>query len=172
MERNRSVEDLILGWPFQMSSVVVRKKNIAPLPAWLRSLPMGDWPIQIMAALHGEAIFVDQVMSCYRLHAGGIWSASATRDHYGKAAEALRIMSNHFPSKYRATFRASERNKCLDGIRAALAAGRRTDALYFSLRVLCRFGVPIEIFSPRRILRTIKGLTTRRRGSPSNVVNR
>jgi glycosyltransferase involved in cell wall biosynthesis len=51
-----------------------RREVIVPLPAWYFDVPMGDWPLYVMAAERGSIGYIDEVMGARRVHAGGMWS--------------------------------------------------------------------------------------------------
>jgi hypothetical protein len=45
------------------------------LPSWFDELPVGDWPLYVLCAEHGDFAYLDQTMSEYRIHKGGYFSA-------------------------------------------------------------------------------------------------
>jgi len=69
-----TLRDLLAGNPIQTCGVVYRAGVVSALPAGFAGLALGDWPLAILHALHGDIGFLDEVMAVYRRHAGGAWS--------------------------------------------------------------------------------------------------
>ncbi|MEI9915802.1 MAG: glycosyltransferase [Methylovirgula sp.] len=68
-------EDMISYNGIMTSSVMYRRGVVARMPAWIHGLKVGDWPLHLVHAIHGKAVFLPRVMSTYRVHAGGVWTA-------------------------------------------------------------------------------------------------
>jgi hypothetical protein len=51
-----------------------RNKLFGRPPAWLFDLAMGDWPLHLLNAQHGDIGMLDEMMAVYRVHGKGIWS--------------------------------------------------------------------------------------------------
>jgi hypothetical protein len=56
-------------------SCMFRASAIANLPRWIFEVRMADWPLQILASLHGHIAFLDETMANFRVHRGGVWSS-------------------------------------------------------------------------------------------------
>jgi len=69
------LDDLLRENFMQTCSVMFRNKLFPDLPDWFYQLRLGDWPLHILNAQYGKIGYVDGVMSAYRKHAGGVWSA-------------------------------------------------------------------------------------------------
>lgn len=54
-------------------STLFRNGLIEGLPSWFDTLPLGDWPLFVLLAEHGDLGMIDEVMSVYRIHAGNTW---------------------------------------------------------------------------------------------------
>ena len=69
-----SLKDLILDDYVAMPSMFLRnRKDWDNLPPWFFTILQADIAIPILAALHGHWLYLDRVMSVYRIHSGGIW---------------------------------------------------------------------------------------------------
>lgn len=79
------------GFGIHTSSVLLRNECVRPLPAWFSQFAMGDWPLCFILGIHGKFGYVDEVMSVYRLHAGGIWSSSKKEKQIVECERALRF---------------------------------------------------------------------------------
>ncbi len=69
-----TVRDLLLDNPIQTCGVVYRAGLLKQLPESFEQLALGDWPMAILHALHGDIGFLDEVMAVYRWHSGASWS--------------------------------------------------------------------------------------------------
>jgi glycosyltransferase involved in cell wall biosynthesis len=55
-------------------SVVFRKNLIDKIPAWHSTLKMGDWPLHLLNARHGDYWYIPWVMAVHRLHSKSTWN--------------------------------------------------------------------------------------------------
>ena len=55
-------------------SPLIRKSAVGALPDWYNDLPVGDWPLFLLAAQHGNICYIDRPLGVYRIHRGGDWS--------------------------------------------------------------------------------------------------
>lgn len=76
--RVASLADLLERDFIPTCSTMFRAGLIDGFPDWFFSLPMGDWPLHVLNALHGDIGYVDEIMGAYRLHAGGAWTRLET----------------------------------------------------------------------------------------------
>lgn len=56
-------------------SSVLRREVVPQLPQWFETCRWGDLPLYILLAEKGEIHYLNEVMGCYRLHDGGLWSS-------------------------------------------------------------------------------------------------
>jgi predicted O-linked N-acetylglucosamine transferase (SPINDLY family)/predicted SAM-dependent methyltransferase/GT2 family glycosyltransferase len=83
-------------------SVMYRAGFVKEFPDWYYEQGMGDWSLHILTAQHGKIGYIDEVMSVYRVHHGGLWS-SASIDHRLQATiTMLRNVGRHFGDTYKA----------------------------------------------------------------------
>jgi len=70
----------LLHWNFIPTvSVMIRNKAIDEFPGWFYEIPVGDWPLFLLCAQHGEIGLINEVMAVYRVHSRGYWSNSASK---------------------------------------------------------------------------------------------
>ena len=74
-----SVEELIMKNICQTSSYLY-KSEFKYLPENFQVPGVGDSPLRLWLALHGEVYYIDKVMSCYRIGGANSWSMSIKRD--------------------------------------------------------------------------------------------
>ena len=76
-KRSYDLRDLLKGNFIATGSVMYRNMGLQ-FPDWYdesRGMP-GDWLLFSIHARHGSIRYLDEIMSVYRLHSGGIWNAS------------------------------------------------------------------------------------------------
>jgi glycosyltransferase involved in cell wall biosynthesis len=83
----RTLEGLLLGDCIVTCSTMVRRL-FDRLPEWLADLPLLDWPLFVLHALHGGVGYLPEAMAAYRLHAGGVWSPRSRREKLPAKIEA------------------------------------------------------------------------------------
>ncbi|WP_157947631.1 glycosyltransferase [Abditibacterium utsteinense] len=98
--RISTIEDLIVNNFIPTLSVMFRNGFIDNLPQWLNTLPMADWPFNILNAQHGDILFINEVMADYRSHEGGVWSSISTAKKLQGIVKMHEVVNNHFKNKY------------------------------------------------------------------------
>ena len=75
-QKDFSVEELILcgGFHFATASFVYRTELGKDKPEWRRIARVGDYPLQILAGLHGTVHYLPDKMCVYRFRSEGSWS--------------------------------------------------------------------------------------------------
>ncbi|RYD73169.1 MAG: glycosyltransferase [Verrucomicrobiaceae bacterium] len=72
-------------------TVMFRHRLFPEFPKWFYELPTGDMPLHVLNSQHGDIGFIDEVMSAYRIHPGGVWSHGiAPGEWSAKTPEQLR----------------------------------------------------------------------------------
>lgn len=66
--------DFSLENPF-LPSTVIFKNKFEIFPDWLNTVSILDWPLFFLLVKEGRAIFLDEPMTVYRVHAQGFWSS-------------------------------------------------------------------------------------------------
>ncbi|WP_261989925.1 glycosyltransferase [Hymenobacter puniceus] len=64
------------GWFIPTASMVFRRTALFPIPAWVKDAFSGDYSLHLLLTRTGNIYYLPDVMSRYRLHAGGIMSAT------------------------------------------------------------------------------------------------
>ncbi|MHB8056997.1 MAG: glycosyltransferase [Desulfuromonadaceae bacterium] len=96
-----TVEDLLVDNFIPTAAVMFRRGLIVALPAWANSLKMGDWVLHILNAIQGPIGYIDETMSVYVVHRGGVWSMKTRQDHALAMIELFEALDRHLPSQYR-----------------------------------------------------------------------
>ena len=83
--------------PMPAVSVMMRRNVIPKLPVSYQKLKMTDWPIWILASLHGRWLCLPKVMSAYRVHGAGAWSSLSAAEAHKANAELMRELALQLP---------------------------------------------------------------------------
>ncbi len=123
-----SFEQLIDAYGFHFSSVLMRRE-VVELPGWIFEQYCLDRPLYLLAASHGDAAVLDQVVSVYRLHGGGVWAPLAPLQKAQRSRALFRCFSRHFPVRHRRRFRIALSHILWSYLADALCQGQRGQAL-------------------------------------------
>ncbi|MBV5339620.1 MAG: glycosyltransferase [Deltaproteobacteria bacterium] len=100
-----TVEDLLLDNFIPTAAVMFRRGLIESVPGWAKTLKMGDWVIHILNALHGPVGYIDETMSVYVVHRGGVWSMKTWQEHTMAMIELFEALDRHLEPKYTSSTR-------------------------------------------------------------------
>jgi glycosyltransferase involved in cell wall biosynthesis len=95
--------DLISAYHFHFSTVMLRKSSVQ-FPHWFQSTYCVDRPIYLLACQSGDAGFIDEVVSHYRLHKGGAWSTQSAVKKANSTVSLFTTMADYFDVQYRKRF--------------------------------------------------------------------
>ena len=85
--------DLIAGNFIYTASVMYRRAALPePLPKWYYRMPFFDWPTFVLLGQNGRLAYLDEVMSVYRVHPGGVWSRLTPQQRIERADRAAEIL--------------------------------------------------------------------------------
>lgn len=93
-------KDLLKGNYLNTPSVMIRRDALPnPLPEWLKKMPMGDWPLLLLASLNGDIKMFQEPMAAYRIHDNGIWSTNTSFQKLLVGFKSRRILLENLPAK-------------------------------------------------------------------------
>jgi len=81
-------------------SVMYRAGIVPGFPSWIYALPIGDWPMHIMHAIQGDALYIPDCMATYRMHHGGLWSHQSHAHHLEGAITVLQAVRDNIGAEY------------------------------------------------------------------------
>jgi glycosyltransferase involved in cell wall biosynthesis len=85
------LHELLRGNFIATSSVVYRRAAVAEVPAWYDGFfPVTDWPLHVLYAREGRIGYLDQTLSVYRMHGGGLFSTLGEREKLEANADFYR----------------------------------------------------------------------------------
>lgn len=82
------------------ASVLYRRGLVEAFPNWLFDLKMLDWPLHLLHAHCGKMKYLDQMMSVYRIHAGGVWACQSASWQNREMLKLLETVNQHFGLLY------------------------------------------------------------------------
>ena len=121
-------EQLIAGYSFHFSSVLMRRDALQ-MPAWIFRQYCLDRPLYLLAALKGDAAVLDQVVSVYRLHQGGVWAPLSPLQRARRSRALFGAFCRHFPRRHRRNFRLALSHILWSYLADAIAQRRRWQTL-------------------------------------------
>ena len=72
-----TIADILEGLNIQTGSTIFPRDAVQHFPAWYQNAGIGDWELHIFLAQHGQVAYLDEVMSAYRKHRGGIYTSAS-----------------------------------------------------------------------------------------------
>lgn len=93
--RMLSVDEIILGdgGLIPTASILVRREVTLDMPNWCKQAPVGDYPLALRSALHGEIAYIDKCMSVYRTNVPNSWTERHLPNINSRMQYAQRIES-------------------------------------------------------------------------------
>lgn len=123
-----SFEQLIDSYGFHFSSVLMRRE-VVELPGWIFEQYCLDRPLYLLAASHGDAAVLDQVVSAYRLHDSGVWGPLSPLQKARRSRALFRCFRQYFPVRHRRRFRIALSHILWSYLADVLCQGQRREAL-------------------------------------------
>lgn len=95
-----TLEDLLRDNIIATCSVMFRGGLTKELPSWMFLLRQLDWPLHLLNAQHGSIGYLDEYMSVYRIHSGGVWNGESVSARIEHILTAYRAIDRHFAGRY------------------------------------------------------------------------
>ncbi len=94
-------EDLFLYCNFIATASVLFVNNLfEDFPEWFENFKVGDWSLHVINASYGKIKFMDEVMSAYRIHPGGIASMTDLIKQFQSRLEMYKLFKEKSEKKY------------------------------------------------------------------------
>jgi glycosyltransferase involved in cell wall biosynthesis len=92
--------DFLTGYAMHTSSMLGRREFVE-FPDWLNGLVMlRDTCVFALYAEKGPVGYLSEVMSCWRIHAGGIWTTKSVAYQLQCNQKAIDLLDAHFGGRY------------------------------------------------------------------------
>jgi hypothetical protein len=101
------------------SSVLLRNWLSDGLPSWFWACPQGDLPFLVATATRGKIGYLDEAMSCYRMHAAGVHSLLPLSTRIENVTRAYQIMGPHLDRECQGAIRQGLRRYGMLALRYA-----------------------------------------------------
>lgn len=93
-------KDLLKGNYLNTPSVMIRRDALPDqLPEWINKMPMGDWPLLLLASMNGDIKMLNEPLAAYRIHDKGVWSTHTSFQKLLVGFKARRILLAELPKK-------------------------------------------------------------------------
>ena len=127
-------------------SVVFRNGLVPGLPLWVYSLPMGDWPLFVLLAEHGELHLIRKPMAVYRVQSGSVWASRTQLSRLVSTVHVAEVCLRHlgYPGFRDCIFKTSRTI-------ARMAVAERNPSLWLAHTAKCMR----MIFSQPGLLRSL-----------------
>lgn len=96
-----TIDDFFDHYPDPATASVVIRKSALELPEWYASCAVGDYPLWIMLLQHGQAGYMDEILTAYRYHSGGYWSGANEVRQREMSLVTNRELYRNLESRYR-----------------------------------------------------------------------
>jgi glycosyltransferase involved in cell wall biosynthesis len=78
IKQSYTLDDLLVYNNFiSTCSVVYRAVNNKFLPSWIEQTAFADWVLYMINLQFGQIGYINEVMGCYRIHSGAMWSSQS-----------------------------------------------------------------------------------------------
>jgi glycosyltransferase involved in cell wall biosynthesis len=81
-------------------SALFRARIFPKFPDWYAQVPVGDWPLHVLNAQHGNVGYIDRVLAVYRVHQGGVWSSLSEVERSEKTIQVANVLDAHLGFQY------------------------------------------------------------------------
>lgn len=88
----KTLTNLLRGNFMLTCSVMFRAGLFSDFPDWFYQSPLGDWPLHILSAQHGDIGYIHEVLGVYRKHPGGAFSRKRRIDADAETIQAAELI--------------------------------------------------------------------------------
>lgn len=146
-----TIQDLAVNNRIPAVSSLFRAHLFPEFPAWYVRMPIGDWPLHVLNAEHGDIGYINRIFAVYRMHGGGVWSSMDSTESYKTIIQVAQAIDAHLGFRYT---RAIKKNIAYWHYRIALNMSREgvDKGILAHLRSSIRNGFSNEQISKKAIL--------------------
>ena len=103
-----TLDDIVSDNMIPTCSALFRNRLIDEFPEWLCRLRMLDWPMNVLNAHTGPAMYLDKVMAMYRVHPQGVWNQTTEESQLQSIIGTLDLFIEHFDPRLGQKMRAAQ----------------------------------------------------------------
>ncbi len=120
--------DFLTGYPMHTSSMLGRRELLA-LPDWVNDVGiLWDACAFALYAEKGPVGYLSEVMSCWRIHAGGTWTTKSAGDQLQCNQNMIDLLDAHFGGRYHRLLRLREYQVWRTALRSLAERGEYREA--------------------------------------------
>jgi glycosyltransferase involved in cell wall biosynthesis len=120
--------DFLKGYYMHTSGMLLRRE-LVEFPDWLNGLVMlRDACVFALCAAKGPVGYLSEVVSCYRIHPGGIWTNKSASDQLQCNQKAIDLLDAHFAGRYHRLLRSREYQVWWTSLRQLAEHGKYREA--------------------------------------------
>jgi hypothetical protein len=98
-----TLQDVLSGNVIATASTMFPRGLIDEIPAWYMPLfPITDWPLHILHDERGPIGYIDEVMSAYRQHEGGLYTTKSEFEKVKTTVRFYRVMNRNLGFRHHA----------------------------------------------------------------------
>jgi hypothetical protein len=102
------LSDFLTYYPMHTSSMLLRRE-LVEFPDWLNGLVMlRDTCVFALCAEKGPVGYLSEVVSCWRIHPGGMWTSKSEADQLHYNQKAIDLLDAHFGGRHHRLLRSRE----------------------------------------------------------------
>lgn len=90
-----SLQDLLSENIVPSCSAMFRQGLFEDFPDWYYRISVGDWPLHVLNAQHGNLGYINDVMAVYRIHSGGYWMGRPLAKRLEGIITNCQVVANH-----------------------------------------------------------------------------
>jgi hypothetical protein len=122
------LSDFLTHYPMHTSSMLLRREFVE-FPDWLSGLVMlRDTCVFALCAEKGPVGYLHDVVSCWRIHPGGLWTTKSEADQLQCNQKAIDLLDAHFGGRYHRLLRMREYQVWQTAFRSLAERGKYREA--------------------------------------------
>lgn len=94
------LDDILCKNFIPSSSSMFRARLFQKFPDWFYSVPVGDWPLHILNAMHGNIGYINEILGVYRIHSGGVWASRSRFEILKQTIHISKIIRKNVDPKH------------------------------------------------------------------------
>lgn len=129
-QRSFSLKDLLTAKNtfVPTGSLMFRRGLFGTFPEWFVTMPIGDWPLNVLNAEHGPLLYLPECLGVYRIHAGGIFSGVSGLKKIENSINTCNILNCGLGYRYERWISVRIAIKHLHRAKVHLQGGEKRDA--------------------------------------------
>ena len=100
MKDKVTIQDLAVANCIPTLSILFRARLFPEFPEWYLRMPIGDWPLHVLNAEHGDIGYINQNFGAYRIHGNSVWSSLSALEMFRKNIQVAEAIDAHLRFRY------------------------------------------------------------------------